>query len=131
MAKLIINLPDRLYETLKERPATHSEHLAMQEYINDGIPVAEIEENILKFYYVESLGEYWIGKRLDTMYYAEWHDEIGFVWTHSRYLPWGEHVVAPNTLWKEHTYPSEPKEIPFTEWIKGFLKTFDKLKASI
>lgn len=81
------------------------------------------EEYILKFYHVESLDDYWIGKRLDTMYYAEWNFELqAFVWTYSKYLPWGEHVVAPDTLWKEYTYPSEPKEIPFAKWIKGFLK---------
>ena len=81
------------------------------------------EENILKFYYVETLDDYWIGKRLDTMYYAEWDFKLqAFVWTYSKYLPWGEHVVEPNTLWKEYTYPSEPKEISFNEWIKGFLK---------
>lgn len=83
------------------------------------------EEDILKFYYVESLDDYWIGRRLDTMYYAEWHQEWKtFVWTHSRYLPWGEHVVAPHTAWKEHTYPSEPKEICFADWIVGFTRKY-------
>lgn len=87
------------------------------------LPTIEVsEENELKFYYVESIDDYWIGQRLDNFYYAEWNDRLGFVWTHSRYLPWGEHVVAPDTLWKEHTYPSEPREIPFTEWIVGFMK---------
>jgi hypothetical protein len=28
------------------------------------------------------------------------------------------------TLWKEYTYPSEPVEIPFTEWIVGFMKKY-------
>ena len=80
------------------------------------------EENELKFYYVESIDDYWIGQRLDNFYYADWHDGLGFVWSKSRYLPWGEHVVNEQTLWKEHTYPSEPKEIPFTIWIVGFLE---------
>ncbi len=79
------------------------------------------EEDILKFYYCESEDEYYIGKRIDTMYYAK-YSKTGFTWCMSRYLPWGEHVVDPNTLWKEHTYPSEPKEIPFFEWLQGFIK---------
>lgn len=79
------------------------------------------EEDILKFYYCESEDEYYIGKRIDTMYYAKYY-KTGFAWFMSRYLPWGKHVVAPNTLWKEHTYPSEPKEIPFFEWLQGFIK---------
>lgn len=82
------------------------------------------EENELKFYYVESIDDYWIGQRLDNFYYADWHDGLGFVWSKSRYLPWGEHIVNENTLWKEHTYPSEPIEIPFTEWIVGFVKKY-------
>lgn len=81
------------------------------------------EEDELKFYYVESIDDYWIGRRLDNFYYAEWVIN-SFVWTHSRYLPWGEHIVDENTLWKEHTYPSEPREIPFTEWIVGFMKKY-------
>lgn len=88
------------------------------------------EEDILKFYYVESLDDYWIGKRADTMYYAEWDDLQGFVLMYSRYLPWGKHVVEPNTLWKEYTYPSEPKEIPFGKWIKGFLKKHGREQQS-
>ena len=82
------------------------------------------EENELKFYYVESIDDYWVGRRLDNFYYANWHKGLGFVWSHSRYLPWGEHIVDENTLWKEHTYPSEPIEIPFTEWIVGFVKKY-------
>ena len=78
----------------------------------------------LKFYYVESIDDYWIGMRIDNFYYADWHEGLGFVWSHSRYLPWGEHIVDENTLWKEHTYPSEPIEIPFTEWIVGFVKKY-------
>lgn len=82
------------------------------------------DENELKFYYVESIDDYWIGQRLDNFYYADWHECLGFVWSKSRYLPWGEHVVDKQTLWKEHTYPSEPIEIPFTEWIVGFMKKY-------
>ena len=89
------------------------------------IPAADVveEENILKFYYVRSIDEYWIGQRIDNFYYAEYDPKIRqWVWTHSRYLPWGEHVVSPTSLWKEHTYPSEPEEIPFAEWLQGFIK---------
>ena len=81
-----------------------------------------------KFYYCESENSYLLGRRMDTMYYAHWYDGCGFVWDMSRYLPWGEHVVAPHTAWKEHTYPSEPKEIGSSEWFKGFLA--QRLSAS-
>lgn len=40
------------------------------------------------------------------------------------WCPWGKHIVDENTLWKEHTYPSEPVEIDFTEWIRGFIKKY-------
>lgn len=73
-----------------------------------------------RFYYCESEDEYLIGARLDTFYYARW-DGSSFTWSMSRYLPWGQHVVAPETAWKEYTYPSEPKEIGISEWFKGFL----------
>ena len=46
----------------------------------------------------------------------------------SRYLPWGEHIIDKNSAWKEYTYPSEPKEIQFEEWLGGFLKQRDKIK---
>ena len=95
------------------------------EYKIKTIPAADVveEENILKFYYVRSIDEYWIGRRIDNFYYAEYDPEIcQWVWTHSRYLPWGEHIVSPTSLWKEHTYPSEPEEIPFAEWLQGFIK---------
>lgn len=93
------------------------------------------EEDILKFYYCESEDEYYIGKRIDTMYYAK-YSKTGFTWCMSRYLPWGEDVVDPNTLWKEHTYPSEPKEIPFFEWLQGFIKkeclgTVEECRAAV
>lgn len=94
------------------------------------IPTAEVKENTeTKFYYVESIDDYWIGEDLGddcTLYYAKWYGKLGFVWSASRYLPWGEHVVDPTSLWKEHTYPSEPKEIPFTDWITGFVKKYFK-----
>lgn len=82
------------------------------------------EEDQLKFYYVESIDDYWIGMRIDNFYYADWHEGLGFVWSKSRYLPWGETVVDENTLWKVHTYPSKPVEIPFTDWIVGFVKKY-------
>lgn len=91
----------------------------------ENLPAADVveEENVLKFYYVRSIDEYWIGRRIDNFYYAEYDASCGqWVWSHSRYLPWGQHVVAPDTLWKEHTYPSEPEEIPFGEWLTGFIK---------
>ena len=82
------------------------------------------EEDQLKFYYVESIDDYWIGMEIDNFYYADWHEGLGFVWSKSRYLPWGEHIVDENTLWKEHTYPSEPIVISFTKWIVGFVKKY-------
>lgn len=93
----------------------------------ESLPSAEPkidDENELKFYYVESIDDYWIGQRVGNFYYADWNDGLGFVWSHSRYLPWGEHIVNENTLWKEHTYPSEPIEVPFTEWIVGFAQKY-------
>ena len=80
------------------------------------------EEDILKFYYCESLDKYLVGKRVGTMYYAEITELGDLCFFMSRYLPWGKHVVAPDTLWKEHTYPSEPKEIPLSDWLKGYAK---------
>ena len=99
---------------------------SVMDYV-ESLPSAEPkidDENELKFYYVESLDDYWVGRRLDYFYYANWHEGLGFVWSHSRHLPWGEHIVDENALWKEHTYPSEPIEIPFTEWIVGFVKKY-------
>ena len=78
------------------------------------------EEDVLKFFYCESEGKYLVGQRVGTMYYAE-IGKTGLCFIMSRYLPWGEHIVAPNTVWKEHTYPSEPKEIPFFEWLQGYI----------
>ena len=80
------------------------------------------EEDVLKFYYIESEDKYVVGQRVDNFYYGE-VGKTGLAFYMSRYLPWGKHVVAPDTLWKEHTYPSEPKEIPFFDWLQGFIKT--------
>lgn len=40
----------------------------------------------------------------------------------SEHLPWGQTVENPHTLWKTHTYPSEPKVIGEIEWFQGFLR---------
>lgn len=90
------------------------------------LPAADVveEENILKFYYVRSIDEYWIGRRVDNFYYAEYDSKARqWVWTHSRYLPWGEHIISTTSLWKEHTYPSKPEEIPFADWLQGFIRS--------
>ena len=79
------------------------------------------EEDVLKFYYIESEDKYVIGERVDNFYYAE-IGKTGPCFYMSRYLPCGKHVFAPETMWKEHAYPSEPKEIPFFDWLRGFIK---------
>lgn len=85
----------------------------------------EEDADLLKFYYCESEDDYFLGKRVDNLYYARFDKESKrFAWCMSRYLPWGEHIVQPDTLWKEHTYPSEPIEIPFSEWLIGFLQKY-------
>ena len=68
------------------------------------------EEDILKFYYCESEDDYYLGQRVQNMYYAK-YEPGGFTWFMSRYLPWGT-----------DGYPSEPKEIPFMEWIEGVIR---------
>ncbi len=68
------------------------------------------EENILKFYYCESEDDYYLGQRVQNMYYAKYGPGV-FTWFMSRYLPWDT-----------DGYPSEPKEIPFMEWIEGFIR---------
>ena len=83
------------------------------------------DSNTLKFYYCESLDKYLVGQRLDTMYYAEIDPQGNWTYIMSRYLPWGQHIVGDNTLWKEHTYPSEPKEISFATWLAGFLHSME------
>lgn len=82
---------------------------------------AEKEENILKFYYCDSEDSYLIGLRVGNFYYAHYLDG-SWVFDMSRYLPWGEHVKQESTAWKEHTFLSEPREINFSEWLKGFVK---------
>ena len=82
---------------------------------------AEKEEDILKFYYCDSEDSYLVGLRIGNFYYAHYIDGR-WVFDMSRHLPWGEHVVDDKSAWKEHTYPSEPKEINFSEWINGFIK---------
>ncbi len=84
------------------------------------------EEDILKFYYCESEDLYLVGQRHDTMYYGK-VDKSGITFFMSRYLPWGQHVEDQNSVWKEHTYPSEPKEISFMDWLTGFLKQKDRV----
>ena len=85
----------------------------------------EEQDRIIKFYHCESLNEYYIGKRCGNFYYAEAevqpNGDICLYYKWSRYLPWGETVVDELSLWKECTYPSEPKEISFEEWLKGWL----------
>lgn len=103
----------------------------LMEYEDTGLTPDEInalrerdiksEEDITKFYYCESEDDYYIGKRVENLYYAKYGPE-DFTWFMSRYLPWGQHIVAPETAWKEYTFPSEPKEIPFTEWLDGFIR---------
>lgn len=69
------------------------------------------EEDVLKFYYCESEDEYYVGQRQDTMYYAKVNPKtFDLSFEMSRYLPW-----------KENNYPSEPIEIPFNEWLKGYM----------
>lgn len=77
-----------------------------------------------RFYYCDSENTYLLGRRMDTMYYAHWYDDSGFVWDMSRYLPWGETIDGHERgcAWGVHTYPSEPKEISAEEWFKGFLE---------
>ena len=96
---------------------------------------AEKEEDILKFYYCDSEDSYLVGLRVGNYYYAHYIDGR-WVFDMSRHLPWGEHVVDDTTAWKEHTYPSEPKEIDFSSWLQGFIKkecggTIDECWAAV
>lgn len=96
---------------------------------------AEKEEDILKFYYCDSEDSYLVGLRIGNYYYAHYIDGR-WVFDMSRHLPWGEHVVDDTSAWKEHTYPSEPKEINFSEWTNGFIKkecggTPDECRAAV
>lgn len=128
----IEKLNEHLYAMIDDAPISQGTkdiyemaYRHVEDVLRKAIPAADVveEENILKFYYVRSIDEYWIGQRIDNFYYAEYDPKSRqWVWTHSRYLPWGEHIVSPTSLWKEHTYPSEPEEIPFAEWLQGFIK---------
>lgn len=86
----------------------------------------EEQGRLVKFYHCESLNEYYIGKRCGNFYYAkagiQSNGDICLYYKWSRYLPWGEHIVDELSLWKGYTYPSEPKEISFEEWLKGWLR---------
>ena len=89
---------------------------------------AEKEENILKFYYCDSEDSYLTGLRVGNFYYAHYLDGR-WVFDMSRYLPWGENV-------KEHTYSSKPREINFSEWLKGFVEkecggTLEECRAAV
>lgn len=92
---------------------------------------SEEQSRLIKFYYCESLNEYYVGKRCDNFYYAkveiQSNGDICLCYKWSRYLPWGKSVVDELSSWKEYTYPSEPKEISFEEWLKGWLSE-EKLK---
>lgn len=77
---------------------------------------AKKEENILKFYYCDSEDRHLIGRRTGELYYI--HYRGGRIWI----LPWGEHIKIKYDAWKEHTYPSKPREINFLEWLGGFVK---------
>ena len=77
------------------------------------------EEESYKFYYCESNGKYYVGKRLDRLYYAEImsypNGTVCLDYQMSRFLPWREHF-------KGYMYSSEPKEIPFEKWMEWFIK---------
>lgn len=89
---------------------------------------AEKEENILKFYYCNSEDSYLIGRRVGNFYYAHYFGG-SWVFDMSRYLPWGETVNG-------YTFPSEPIEINFSEWLNGFIKnecggTVEECRATV
>ena len=96
---------------------------------------AEKEEDILKFYYCDSEDGYLVGLRIGNFYYAH-HIDGRWVFDMSRHLPWGEHVVDDTSAWKEHTYPSEPREINFSDWLNGFINkecggTLEECRAAV
>lgn len=49
----------------------------------------------------------------------------------SRFLPWGETVENDKTLWKVHTYPSEPIVIATSEWFKGFIEKYINVQNAV
>lgn len=84
------------------------------------------EDDVIKFYYCESQDEYWIGKRIGTLYYAmfDWKTST-FIWKYSRYLPWGESVNG-------YTYPSEPREVDISEFVRSIVwGTMDRIKQMV
>lgn len=109
------------------------EHEQLADWLEQLKEYQRLEEQgrLIKFYYCESLNEYYVGKRCDNFYYAkveiQSNGDICLCYKWSRYLPWGKSVVDELSSWKEYTYPSEPKEICFTEWLKGWLSK-EKLK---
>ena len=44
---VMIDIPKSLYTSLKERPATHAENLALYEYITNGIPLPKGHGDII------------------------------------------------------------------------------------
>lgn len=107
--KLIVKPPhDKLDQVANDTAETFIEaYKECQDIIRKHI---KNEEDILKFYLCESEDDYYLGQRVQNMYYAK-YGSGGFTWFMSRYLPWGT-----------DGYPSEPKEIPFMEWIEGFVR---------
>lgn len=83
-----------------------------------------VYDESIKFYYCDSNGKHYIGKDCDDRYYAEVmfypSGEIVLSYGMSRYLPWGKTING-------YTYPSEPREICFEEYMAWFL---DKLRVS-
>lgn len=121
-----LNMSKR-YDELRKKEEAYETIVAKFGSIENALNAIN-EEDVLKFYYCESEDKFLVGQRVDTRYYAEvCKTGLNFRW--SRHLPWGEHIVAPNTLWKEHTYPSEPKEIDFHDWLKGYIKQIDKAET--
>ena len=121
-----LNMSKR-YDELRKKEEAYEAIVAKFGSIENALNAMN-EEDVLKFYYCESEDKYLVGQRVDTRYYAEvCKTGLNFRW--SRHLPWCEHIVAPNTLWKEHTYPSEPKEIDFFDWLQGYIKQIDKAET--
>lgn len=81
------------------------------------------EEDVLKFYYCRSFDKYLVGRRCGTLYYAEVTNNGELAFTMSRHLPWRKYVIGSNAMICENRdYPSEPIEIGFSRWLKGFMK---------
>lgn len=128
----------RVWERLKayEDIGTVEEFAAYKQAESEGrlvefASIAEKEERLdgYKFYYCASEDSYLLGYRVDNLYYARWHEPLGFVWEMSKYLPWGETISDESTDWKTHTYPSKPIEMGVNEWFNGFLN--QRIKAAL